>query len=80
MPFRLESIDPQHPNNVALLHGPLTLFAIDPSVEQFTRAELLATGQQGSIYLAPSGKRQIRLRAFDEIQDEKYRLFNELAG
>jgi DUF1680 family protein len=80
MPFRLESIDPQHPNNVALLHGPLTLFAIDPSVEQFTRAELLATGQQGSIYLAPSGKRQIRLRAFDEIQDEKYRLYNELAG
>ena len=38
MPFRLESIEPGQSNIVALLHGPLTLFAIDPAVGQFTRS------------------------------------------
>jgi DUF1680 family protein len=28
MPMTLEAVDPQHPNTVALLRGPLTLFAI----------------------------------------------------
>jgi DUF1680 family protein len=80
MPFRLESIEPKQSNVVALLHGPLTLFAMDPAVGQFTRAELLAARQQGSTYLVQSGNRQIQFRAFDEIQGEKYRLYHELSS
>ena len=51
MPFRLESIEPAQPNIVALLHGPVTLFATDPAVGQFTRAELLAARQHGSTHV-----------------------------
>ena len=80
MSFRLESIEPKQSNTVALLHGPVALFAIDPAVGQFRRAELLAARQQGSTYLVQSGKRQIQFRAFDEIQGEKYRLYHELSS
>jgi DUF1680 family protein len=80
MPFRLESIEPKQSNIVALLHGPVALFAIDPAVGQFTRAELLAARQQGSTYLVKSGNREIQFRAFDEIQGEKYRLYHELSS
>jgi DUF1680 family protein len=80
MPFRLESIEPKQPNIVALLHGPVALFAIDPAVGQFTRAELLGARQQGSMHLVQSGTRQIQFRTFDQIQDEKYRLYHEVSG
>jgi uncharacterized protein len=80
MPFRLESIEPAQPNIMALLHGPVTLFAIDPAVGQFTRADLLAARQQGSTYLVQAGNRQVQFRAFDEIHDERYRLYHQLAG
>jgi hypothetical protein len=80
MPLRLEAIEPQQSNIVALLHGPVTLFAIDPAVSHFTRAELLAARQQGSSHLVQSGNRQIQFRAFGEIQDEKYRLYHELSS
>jgi uncharacterized protein len=80
MPLRLESIEPQQTNIVALLHGPVALFAIDPAVGHFTRAELLAARQQGSSHLVQSGNRQIQFLAFDEIQDEKYRLYHELSS
>jgi uncharacterized protein len=80
MPFRLESIEPRQSNIVALLHGPVALFAIDSAVGQFTRAELLAARQQGSTYMVQSGNRQIQFRAFDEIQGEKYRLYHELSS
>jgi uncharacterized protein len=80
MPFRLESIEPGQSNIVALLHGPVALFAMDPAVGQFTRAELLAARQQGSTYLVQSGDRQIQFRTFDEIQSEKYRLYHQLSS
>jgi hypothetical protein len=47
-PLRLEAVDPEHPHTVALLCGPLVLFAItegasNGSVQtKITRAELLA--------------------------------------
>jgi uncharacterized protein len=80
MPFRLESIEPGQSNIVALLHGPVALFAMDPAVGQFTRAELLAARQQGSTYLVQSGDRQIQFRTFGEIQSEKYRLYHQLSS
>ena len=49
MKLRLESIDPQHPQTVALLCGPLVLFAITATAPSITTQQLLAarkTGQQ----------------------------------
>ena len=45
--LRLESVDRQHPDTVALLCGPLVLFAISAGSErpQPRRSELLATRQ-----------------------------------
>jgi uncharacterized protein len=80
MPFRLESIEPKQSNIVALLHGPVTLFAIDPTVGRFTRAELLAARQQGSKHVVQSSNRQIEFRTFGQIQDEKYRLYHEVSS
>lgn len=47
--LRLESIDPRHPETVALLCGPLVLFALTPNGAQtsLTRAQLLAAKQKG---------------------------------
>jgi DUF1680 family protein len=41
MPLRLEPVDAQHSNQVALLRGPLVLFAVAASQPAFEKAELL---------------------------------------
>ncbi len=42
LPLRLEPIDPEHPETVALMRGPLVLFAITDSAPRVTRERLLA--------------------------------------
>ena len=44
MTTRLEAIDPQHPETVALMNGPLVLFAITESAAR-GNAEAVAGGQ-----------------------------------
>ena len=44
---RLEAIDPQHSDTVALLVGPLVLFAITDAQPPVTRAQLLAVKKSG---------------------------------
>src|SRR5437879_5458552 len=41
MPLRLEPVDANHPNLVALMRGPLVLFAVADSQPAFEKAELL---------------------------------------
>jgi len=80
MPYRLESIEPARPNIMALLHGPVTLFAIDPAVGQFTRTELLSVAKQGSTHTVRSSSGEVKFLAFDAIRDEKYRLYHQVSG
>jgi DUF1680 family protein len=47
MKLRLESIDPQHPQTVALLCGPLVLFAISETAPSVTMQQLLAAKKAG---------------------------------
>lgn len=47
MPLRLEPVDAQTPDRVALVHGPLALFQTGADRASFTRAELLAAKPQG---------------------------------
>ena len=52
MRMRLEAVDPQHPQTVALVYGPLVLFAITHARPVLTRADLLAARKYGPAKLA----------------------------
>lgn len=47
MKLRLEAIDPQHPQTVALLCGPLVLFAISETAPSVTTQQLLTAKKAG---------------------------------
>jgi hypothetical protein len=82
MPLRLESVDSQHPNTVALLSGPLALFALNAPDSHFTHAQLLAAKRQGSglKWRAQSASAAVAFLPFAEIEDQQYRLYHELSA
>lgn len=70
---RLEPIHPKHPDTVALLSGPLVLFAIGETSPAVTRQQLLATekiGQNG--WRAEAAGAALNLLPFTAISDEPY--------
>lgn len=76
MPVRLEPVDAQHSNLVALLRGPLVLFAVADTQPAFDKAELLraqpAKNAEGDSIATAADGRKIAMRPFMTIQDEKY--------
>jgi hypothetical protein len=48
MPLRLEAVDEQHPKLLALMQGPLALFAVGDRFLPFTRAELMTARQSAA--------------------------------
>ena len=78
--MRLEPVDAQHPNTVALVDGPLTLFATNSPESHFTRAQLVAARQAGSLWIADSAVAPVTFKAFPDIGNEEYRLYHEIAG
>jgi DUF1680 family protein len=76
MPLRLEAVDANHPNIVALVQGPLVLMAVAESQPAFDAQSLLrakplnnATGD----WVATSiGGGQITMRPFMTINKESY--------
>ena len=78
MPLRLEAIEPEHPETVALVRGPLVLFALTADAPKVTRAQLLAArrveGQDAGLaeWQVESGNGPLRLRPFTGIGDERY--------
>lgn len=83
MPLRLEAVDPQHPQTVALLSGPLTLFAVNSLNSRFTRTALLAAKQQSpgsSEWNVASAEQRAIFRSFPAIHDEKYRLYHDVVA
>jgi DUF1680 family protein len=78
MPTVLEPVDPQHPNLVAVVHGPLALFAVGKVPEKIGKQELLSAAQssQGSTdWQVRAGEESLALKPFSAIQDEHYRLY-----
>jgi len=75
MPTRLEAIEPDHPNVVALVRGPLVLFPVTATPPEITRRQLLAArkvpGQYAWEAETASGS-ALRLLPFTELQDEPY--------
>jgi uncharacterized protein len=80
LPFgtRLEAVDAQHPNVVALSTGPLVLMALrdgDSTLGPVTRAQLLGaqpTAPRSHEWIASSGESALCMKPFLDIQDEGY--------
>ncbi len=76
MPLRIETVDTNHPNLVALLRGPLVLFAIADSQPSFDRNALLqasAASASGGDWVAKSADgSEITMRPFMNIDKESY--------
>jgi DUF1680 family protein len=75
-PLRLSSVDPQHPNLVAVLHGPLALFAVGEVPGDLTRAQLLATEQRGADeWQVSTAGQSLKMLPYPAITSETYRLY-----
>ena len=82
LPFRtrLEAVDAQHPDTVAIVTGPLVLMALrrgdaDAATQPQVRATLLAaaqTGPQSHAWTAGSGATKLDLRPFPDLQEQAY--------
>jgi DUF1680 family protein len=77
MPMRLEAIDNQHPDTVALVRGPLVLFALTEETPKVTRDQLLAAkGTKGQpLWTAATDAGPLLLTPFTEIHEERYRTY-----
>jgi DUF1680 family protein len=80
MPMRLVPLDPQHPNVVALVHGPVALFAIEQGSKKITQAQMLGAQRIASSsgdweVTTESGK--VPVRSYPAIKGERYRLYQE---
>ncbi len=78
MPVMLEAVDAQHPNLVAPVRGPLTLFSVGAIPAGLRREDVLGMTQAapGSAdWQVKTERGALTLRAFPKIEDERYRLY-----
>ena len=77
MPMRLEAIDAQHPDTVALVRGPLVLFALTEDAPRVTREQLMAAkpmkGQ--AVWMTATASGPLLLTPFTDIHEERYRTY-----
>ena len=81
MPLRLEAVNDQNPQLVALVRGPLALFATGTLPAAFSREKLLAAAAVGRSTAdceveGHSGK--VLFRPLAAIADEPYRLYQRI--
>jgi hypothetical protein len=70
---RLEAVDAQHPETVALLAGPVVLFAMTDSQPAVTRAQLLAAKKTGAqSWQVNTANGTMRMLPFIAISDQPY--------
>jgi DUF1680 family protein len=82
MPLRLEPVDLNHPNLVALMHGPLVLFAVADSQPSFDRNALLqakpANNAAGDWLANSVDGSRVTMRPFMNIDKESYSTYVSL--
>jgi len=78
MPLRVEAIDSVHPDTVALVRGPVVLFALTEQSPKVTRQQLLAASAVSGAdprrpeWQVQTGAGPLRLMPFTSIRDEHY--------
>jgi hypothetical protein len=73
MSARLEAIDPQHSDTVALMVGPLVLFAVTDSQPALTRAQLLAAKKTGAqSWLVETASGAMKMLPWTAMEDQPY--------
>jgi hypothetical protein len=73
MKTRLEAVDPQHADTVAVMVGPLVLFAITVGEPKITRAQLLAAKKIGAqSWQVETAGGPVKMLPFIGIGDEQY--------
>jgi DUF1680 family protein len=78
MPLRLEAIDNEDQNNVALVQGPLALFAVSEVPQRISKSQLLAAtrvAQSSDDWNVRTDSGVLTFRPFAKIMDEGYRLY-----
>ena len=81
MPLRLMPLDHQHPNLVALVCGPVALFAIEPGTNSMTQSQLMAARRVGASsgeWEVETGTGKIVMKPYPTITSERYRLYQEI--
>lgn len=80
MPLRLVPLDPQHTNLVALVRGPVALFAIDPDSRSLTPKQMLAAQRNGtsSDWEVSTETGKVLMRPYSSIRSEHYRLYQKV--
>jgi hypothetical protein len=81
MPLRLLAVDSENPYTMALMRGPLALFAIGSIPEQFKRKDLLAAApvaKTSSDWNVQTEMGPVTFRPFAQIGDEEYRLYHKV--
>jgi DUF1680 family protein len=78
--LRLEAIDAAHPDVVALLHGPLVLFAKTEAQPALTRKQVLgARRSAGAEWVIETDQEPLRLVPFTEVGDAVYTTYLKLS-
>ncbi|HLY42583.1 MAG TPA: beta-L-arabinofuranosidase domain-containing protein [Terracidiphilus sp.] len=78
MPTHVEPVDPQNPNLIAVVHGPLALFAMGELPAAVRRQDLMQVAQVASgstDWQAKTDAGTLSFRPFTAIHDEHYRLY-----
>jgi hypothetical protein len=82
LPLRVEPIDAQNPNIVALLCGPLVLFAVTDKEPKVNRAQLLSAKREANSsrsWTVNSAGGDLVFKPFTGIGDEQYSTYMRLA-
>jgi uncharacterized protein len=80
MPLRLLPLDAQHNNLVALLSGPVALFAIEPGSKSMTQKQMLQatrTGAASGEWEVATEQGKVLMKSYPSITNEDYRLYQE---
>src|SRR5712692_10378649 len=81
IPLRLEAVDEQNPNTVALMSGPVALFAVGESPAHLTRKQLLAAepvAKSSDDWKTQTDSGILAFRPFASIMSERYRLYQDV--
>ncbi|MGA2098903.1 MAG: beta-L-arabinofuranosidase domain-containing protein [Candidatus Acidiferrum sp.] len=83
MPLKLQPVDAETPNTVALVRGPIAMFGLGNLPAQFQRSQLLAASapsQSSGDLIVQTDTGKLTFKPFATIADEQYRLYQTVAG